>query len=599
MQIPESMKTIWENITNTNQKTGDVNSAQLEQLKQAASSDGKIDEQEQEFINYVESNLMISSNNNQGKGSNPVSFVDTEFGKVPSSMIETWNQVSTDGVIDEADLEKLKQAAAPTGKNSEFDNDEVNFLANLVEKAENGQVRLNNPNTTKKNNSSISSPFGEVPFSLQSVWNQIVSKGQVSLQDLDNLITAATPNEKPEEIDEKERTFLLKIKEAIEENNGQSVLLSSNINKASSPTLLNWPGYTAKTKQALRDAYGEFAIGTRMPLLRQDIALEVAKGFGVSSVRELQSMIGAKVDGKFGPETYFKAKAFVANLMNTNSQDPRIPNMLSVLGNDIEVRRMIEMYGAFQINNNQQNLRNQQQPVNNDKPPVSIGDTDPNNPEAIKSFQNKVNLLSSIYNNQKGTNFEPVEVNGKLTESFADKLRNMEQTIGKPVAQAIAEIENELKSKGFSKLDSRSLNFVKIADNGIQIIGDAKDMVRINAAKELLAKLGFNLTNFEISKPENPGVNGDLILKSNNMELKIFDNVSFEKRDHNKYGDLHIVGKFDNKDIDVSYWENDRRGEKSIKQFNRFHLKAKVNGQELEPLRQSESILSKPLIQVK
>jgi hypothetical protein len=537
---------------------------------------------------------MVSSSTNEGKGSKPVEFVDPQFGKVPISMVETWKKVSADGVISEEELQELKKAGKDDGQ---VDTEEFNFLKTLVDNSQDGFLSLNQNKSTSSN-----TPFGQVPSTLQAVWNRVSADGQITVADLDELILAATPNENQDEIDDQERQFLLNVKnQVIDINKGQPFSLSNmSVNNSSSPTLLNWPGYNNQTKQALRNAYGELAIGTKMPLLRADAASEVANKFGVSNVRELQSMIGAKVDGKFGPETYFKAKAFVANLMNTNPQDPRISNMLSALGNDVEVQKMRERFTNSSTPTNNPNPENNQTAnTNNNKPPVSIGDTDPNNPESIKSFQHKVNLLSSLYNQQKGTNFQSVEPDGQLTEPFADKLRNMEQTIGKPVAQAIAEIENELKSKGFNSLNSKSIDFVKLTDTGIQIIGEPKDMTRVNAAKELLAKLGFNITNFEISKPQDPGKNGDLILKSGNFELAVFDNISVDKRDNNKYGDIHIVGKYDNKNIDVSYWENDKRGSESIKKYNRFHLKAVVDGQELKSIRQNESILSKPLIAVK
>lgn len=595
MQVPESMKSTWENIKVTNQATGNITQEQLTQLGDAANADGTVDNQEKEFLSYVESNFMASSSTNEGKASKPVEFVDPQFGKVPTSMVETWKKVSADGVVSEDELQELKNAGIKD--DGKADTEEFNFLKTLVDNSQDGFLSLNQNKST-----SSSTPFGQVPTTLQAVWNKVSADGEISGQDLDELILAAAPNEDASKIDDQEREFLLNIKTALENNNGNSVSTAgiSSSSSSSGPTLLNWPGYNTQTKQALRDAYGDLSIGTKMPLLRADAASEVANNFGVSNVRELQSMIGAKVDGKFGPETYFKAKAFVANLMNTNPQDPRIANMLSVLGNDAEAQKMRENFtNSSTPTNNPNDVKNDNPQVNTEKPPVSIGDTDPNNPESVKSFQSKVNLLSSLYNQQKGANFESVEPDGQLSEPFADKLRNMEQTIGKPVAQAIAEIENELKSKGFSSLNSKSVDFVKLTDTGIQITGEPKDMTRVNAAKELLAKLGFNITNFEISKPQDPSKNGDLILKSGNFELAVFDNISVDKRDHNNYGDIHIVGKYDNKNIDVSYWENDRRGPESIKKHNRFHLKTVVDGKELEPIKQNESILSKPLIAVK
>ncbi|MFN8673635.1 MAG: peptidoglycan-binding domain-containing protein [Candidatus Sericytochromatia bacterium] len=46
--------------------------------------------------------------------------------------------------------------------------------------------------------------------------------------------------------------------------------------------------------------------GRSVPILPNDVGLQVAQKYGFSSVEELQSRIGAKVDGKFGPETLFR-----------------------------------------------------------------------------------------------------------------------------------------------------------------------------------------------------------------------------------------------------------------------------------------------------
>ena len=46
--------------------------------------------------------------------------------------------------------------------------------------------------------------------------------------------------------------------------------------------------------------------GNSIPLLPTDVGTQIAQKYGFTSVEELQSSIGAKVDGKFGPETFFR-----------------------------------------------------------------------------------------------------------------------------------------------------------------------------------------------------------------------------------------------------------------------------------------------------
>lgn len=60
---------------------------------------------------------------------------------------------------------------------------------------------------------------------------------------------------------------------------------------------------------AFTSAFGgvEFQTTSKsIPFLPPDAASQVAQKYGFESIEQLQSAIGAKVDGKFGPETYFR-----------------------------------------------------------------------------------------------------------------------------------------------------------------------------------------------------------------------------------------------------------------------------------------------------
>jgi hypothetical protein len=60
---------------------------------------------------------------------------------------------------------------------------------------------------------------------------------------------------------------------------------------------------------AFTSAFGgvEFQTTSKsIPFLPEDAAAQVAQKYGFESIEQLQSAIGAKVDGKFGPETYFR-----------------------------------------------------------------------------------------------------------------------------------------------------------------------------------------------------------------------------------------------------------------------------------------------------
>lgn len=75
--------------------------------------------------------------------------------------------------------------------------------------------------------------------------------------------------------------------------------------------------YNSVTINAFRNAFpGASFMGNAVPYLSPADGMQVASQFGFQSVEQLQSAVGAGVDGKFGPETYFKlVQALKANGM--------------------------------------------------------------------------------------------------------------------------------------------------------------------------------------------------------------------------------------------------------------------------------------------
>jgi hypothetical protein len=84
-----------------------------------------------------------------------------------------------------------------------------------------------------------------------------------------------------------------------------------------------------------------------MPILKGSEGLKIAKSFGVQNIRQLQQLVKAKVDGQFGPETFFKAKVFIANEMNKpNADKAKLEAMLNSLGSDDELETMKSNIGV-------------------------------------------------------------------------------------------------------------------------------------------------------------------------------------------------------------------------------------------------------------
>lgn len=76
--------------------------------------------------------------------------------------------------------------------------------------------------------------------------------------------------------------------------------------RSQAPQNVNF-AYSDQTIEAFRNAFPNVTFsGGAVPYLPANAAQKVSQQLGFNSVEELQSAIGAKVDGKFGPETFFR-----------------------------------------------------------------------------------------------------------------------------------------------------------------------------------------------------------------------------------------------------------------------------------------------------
>ncbi|MFN8576175.1 MAG: hypothetical protein U0354_04910 [Candidatus Sericytochromatia bacterium] len=94
--------------------------------------------------------------------------------------------------------------------------------------------------------------------------------------------------------------------------------------------------YNAATINAFKSAFPNTAFkGTTIPYLPDNVAKQVAQQYGFNSVRELQQAIGAGVDGKFGPETFFRLnKANNQQTQQNNTVGNTSSNALSNTSNN-------------------------------------------------------------------------------------------------------------------------------------------------------------------------------------------------------------------------------------------------------------------------
>lgn len=288
----------------------------------------------------------------------------------------------------------------------------------------------------------------QIPNSLQDAWNKASQDGNITVDEYKELVKAAVPNNQENELDENEKNFLVGLKSELEkngiaakgsvpigvlnfgdapaksapENNAnaenkapvnneepQVSTQSANNNKSltfplpepqlpTSPVLLNWPGYNKQVNTAFANAFGEKPpTGSKVPVLSNPKAEPIVSTFGFGSVKQLQQLVGAKQDDKFGPETYFRAKTHVATQIN-GTQDlqkmQQLKSILGVLGNDSEVSQMqalldkrIEAMQSYQ--GTKQALESYFQNVNN-----IIGQADPKKMESLVAA--KTNLQAEF-----------------------------------------------------------------------------------------------------------------------------------------------------------------------------------------------------------
>lgn len=608
MQVPESMKSTWDNIAQKN-TTGKLTQEEYTALGNAANADGQIDDSEKAFLNFVETTYLNSSSDVKQGSANPVNFVDNQsltsfdinLAEVPQTMLPTWNSVTSKGTLDNNGFEQLKSAAAPNKVNSEFDDSELSFLGGLLKALEenNGLIGINN---VSGGNPSQQNETG-VPESLKAVWTEISAKGSVTEEDMTKLVSTAAPNGLDEELDEAEFAFLSKVREIL--NNGGGIAniaggtdapVSAN---TSGPVLLQWTGYTNENKAALKNAFDGMVTGTKMPILQKQYALQVAEAFGQTSVQDLQRMVGAKVDGVFGPETFFKAKAFIATVMN-KTDDPNVlgqlSGMLNALGNDKEVSMMKQKLSGASSNTPPQNNTGEvkAEETKTENVSVNLQTVDVNNKEAVAAFQSKLNILTSILEKETGQELPKSPEDGNISGGFATTLSNFETVTGKSAEAIISDLDSKMKDTPFKQLDARSAKFVHFQSTGFEVISNPVNLTRIESSKTLLEKLGITLGSYDIQYPQNPLKDGDVVLVGKDFNLKIWDNFQ-SSRGHDTHGDIHIEGDITGKKVDVAYWENSRRGPEPVNKEGLYHIRFKVDGQEQHFRDNEKGFLPKPL----
>jgi hypothetical protein len=759
--IPASLKSTWSKVT----QDGDLTGEDYAELLKAAAPTGKnseFDDKELEFLaplkdQLAQNNGVITINRKNVK---PGTTADSGIGAVPDTLKETWDRVTKDGNLTRDGFEEVIKAAAPNDKMEELDEAENKFLSVVKAKFDSSGTDSIPVNGSQP----PSADAGTVPPDLKATWDKIQAKGVLTNSDFNKLVSAAAPNGNDSDLDEQEIAFLGNLRQQLTESGGSLDLKTQAASgRENKPVLLNWPGYNRETKSALKNAYGGNVIGSDMPLLPTKVAKQIAAAFGVSSIMDLQRLVNAKVDGKFGPETFFKAKVLAATMMNqANGQLEQVNQMLNALGNDPEVLKMKEQLSSgkttaapkestadepqitvnqdlmpktlvaawnqvtkdgkltidgFQEvlkaaapsgknsefddeelgfiapvkdllaqNNGVLTVKTISEPGNNSEPAknsaagvpasmvntwnqvtkdgkltidgfqellkaaapsgknsefdneelefiaplkeqlaknngvisvggksetaekktesvkpaanIDLGGINPNDQVAVANLQKKINILNGIYEKSMQKSFAKVPTDGKITDEFVKALAEFQKTVGKPAVKAVMENEAGLKQElNMPSLDNRSAKFLVFQDNDFKILGNVKDLTRVETARTLLAKAGITPGPYKMEYPEDTAKNGDLKLTGNGINLVIFDNIQ-NGRNSGAAGDIQVKGTVNGKTVDISYWENQRRGDETVKKNGLFTLKINVDGTE-NIQKSDKGFLPGPLVVIK
>ncbi len=150
MEIPKTLEYTWNKLS----KDGKISQNDFKILVNDAAPnrlDAELDADEEKFLNKLKTTLEKSPEYKTTTGGVPVNEVIFNFDNdgvapkeevtekseeetaltVPDTLQTAWNNVTTDGKLTTAGFDQLVRAAAPHKQNKEFDDEEVNFLANL------------------------------------------------------------------------------------------------------------------------------------------------------------------------------------------------------------------------------------------------------------------------------------------------------------------------------------------------------------------------------------------------------------------------------------------------------------------------------------
>ncbi|GIW21605.1 MAG: hypothetical protein KatS3mg068_0612 [Candidatus Sericytochromatia bacterium] len=392
----------------------------------------------------------------------------------------------------------------------------------------------------------------EIPKSLENTWNSVISDNKITKSEYKSLVDAAMPSGSPNELEQDEEQFLLTLKSDLEKNGiargdvpvsalsfsfsnqnteninaqqnnnqQQNVEASNNSSFLPSPNfpevkiLLNWPGYNKEVNTAFTKAFNEpKPVGNKVPVLSSSKANNIVEALGFGTVKQLQQQVGAKQDNKFGPETFFRTKAYVATQINNSYEVEKLnqlKSILNVLGNDDDVGKMkvvvdqrIQVASEYQAN--KQKIETYFNNVNQ-----ILGSTDPKNMEALLNAKNKLQKEFDDLPSKIKAIPEVADVHKKAMQTVENAIKALEnEGIGKQKAELSGKINNIVNESvteglktgdtskvtaGKDKINKELDNYPKVKDSDEikNVVKQANEVLdnavkKINDINNLIAK---------------------------------------------------------------------------------------------------------------
>ena len=265
--------------------------------------------------------------------------------QIPNSLQDVWKKVSNDKSISLDDYKQLVNAAVPNGEDSELDTNEATFLktlkSDLVEKNDvtKGPVPLNKLSFSTESAGAENAVQAEPPVKTEAPV-QATAPVQETSEEAPQYDAAAS-GPAIQQSEEK----LSAPQEGYGFNKSPITFPLPQADLPKAPVLLDWTGYNKQVNNAFSSAFGEKPAPSGVnPFLPKAKAEPILDAFGMGTVKQFQQMTGAiKQDNKFGPETFYSAKTYMATQINKTENIEgltKLQSQINYLGNDGEIDKM-------------------------------------------------------------------------------------------------------------------------------------------------------------------------------------------------------------------------------------------------------------------